>query len=150
MVLENWRAPLPPPPHPSWPRPWSRPAAAPPPPLLGALPAWPNRLCYMGSCHHVCAPVCMVCVCVFGLSSAWLFQPPAQGTGGNTRLISSSLEPRKCTVWTNTHTYAPHTPETLLQEVVTAHKMTRIKKQKIQKKSQTEVSLKQMLTLLGL
>lgn len=56
-----------------------------------------------------------VCVCVFGLSSAWLLQPPAQGTGGNTRLISSSLEPRHCTVWTNTHIHIyapPHTRDT--------------------------------------
>lgn len=61
-------------------------------PPLGALFAWPNRLCYMGCCHHVC--VCVyanACVCVFGPSSTWLLQPPAQGTKGNTRLISSLL-----------------------------------------------------------
>lgn len=36
----------------------------------------------------VCMPMRM-CVCVFGPSSTWLLQPPAQGTKGNTRLISS-------------------------------------------------------------
>lgn len=56
-------------------------------PPLGALFAWPNRLCYMGCCHHVCVCVyanACVCVCLGrvppGCSSHLLRAP--RGTPG--------------------------------------------------------------------